>query len=114
MAKINQEQTRDFEYIYYKDLGRALDKATTVALSGPTTLNIGTGVIVTSRRSRGHGREIIAEAAGRNHSGDQTASKQPMVVTKAKQVLGWEAEYNLEAGFKDYIEELKALSSPGR
>ena len=47
MAKINQEQTRDFEYIYYKDLGRALDKATTVALSGPTTLNIGTGVIVT-------------------------------------------------------------------
>ena len=32
-----------------------------------------------------------------------------MVITKAKQVLGWEPEHNLEAGFKDYIEELKAL-----
>jgi len=26
VVKINQEQARDFEYIYYKDLGRALDK----------------------------------------------------------------------------------------
>jgi nucleoside-diphosphate-sugar epimerase len=32
-----------------------------------------------------------------------------MVISKAKQVLGWEPEYNLEAGFKDYVEELKAL-----
>jgi len=47
VVKINQEQARDFEYIYYKDLGRALDKVATVGLSAPTTLNIGTGVIVT-------------------------------------------------------------------
>ena len=46
VVKITQEQARDFEYIYYKDLGRALDKAATVALSAPATLNIGTGVIV--------------------------------------------------------------------
>jgi nucleoside-diphosphate-sugar epimerase len=27
VAKIPQESARDFEYVYYKDLGRALDKA---------------------------------------------------------------------------------------
>jgi nucleoside-diphosphate-sugar epimerase len=32
-----------------------------------------------------------------------------MVIRKAKEVLGWEPEFNIEAGFKDYIEELKAL-----
>jgi nucleoside-diphosphate-sugar epimerase len=32
-----------------------------------------------------------------------------MVITKAQQFLGWEPEYDLETGFKDYIEELKAL-----
>jgi nucleoside-diphosphate-sugar epimerase len=32
-----------------------------------------------------------------------------MVIEKAKQVLGWTPEYDIETGFKDYIEELKAL-----
>src|SRR3970282_2397764 len=46
VARIPQESTRDFEYIYYKDLGRALDKAATALLPAPVTLNIGTGVVV--------------------------------------------------------------------
>src|SRR5512134_590982 len=46
VVKIAQEQARDFEYIYSKDLGRALDRAVMVSLPGATTLNIGTGVIV--------------------------------------------------------------------
>jgi nucleoside-diphosphate-sugar epimerase len=37
------------------------------------------------------------------------SAKQPMVIEKAKQVLDWSPEYDIEAGFKDYIEELKAL-----
>jgi nucleoside-diphosphate-sugar epimerase len=32
-----------------------------------------------------------------------------MVIEKAKQVLGWTPEYDIEAGFKDYIQELKSL-----
>jgi nucleoside-diphosphate-sugar epimerase len=31
------------------------------------------------------------------------------VISKAKEVLGWSPEYDIEAGFKDYIGELKAL-----
>jgi nucleoside-diphosphate-sugar epimerase len=38
------------------------------------------------------------------------SAKQPMVITKAKDVLGWTPEFDMEAGFKDYIEELKKLA----
>jgi nucleoside-diphosphate-sugar epimerase len=110
VAKINQEQTRDFEYIYYKDLGRALDKAATVALSKPTTLNIGTGVVITFDDLVGTAEKLLPKLQVEIIPGTKPrSSKQPMVITKAKQVLGWEPEYNLEAGFKDYIEELKEL-----
>ena len=110
VVKINQEQARDFEYIYYKDLGRALDKAATVGLSAPTLLNIGTGVVVAFNDLVRTAERLLPKLQVEIIPGTQPrSSKQPMVMTKAKQVLGWEAEYDLEAGFKDYIEELKAL-----
>jgi nucleoside-diphosphate-sugar epimerase len=110
VVKINQEQARDFEYIYYKDLGRALDKAATVGLSAPAILNIGTGVVVAFNDLVRTAEKLLPKLQVEIIPGTPPrSSKQPMVITKAKQVLGWEAEYDLEAGFKDYIEELKAL-----
>lgn len=110
VVKINQEQARDFEYIYYKDLGRALDKAATVPLTAPVTLNVGTGVVVkfdelvaTAERLLPNLHvELIPGKAPRS-------SKQPMAIQKAKQILAWQPEHNLEAGFRDYINELKQL-----
>ncbi len=46
LVRIPQEQTRDFEYIYYKDVGRAIDIAATVPMPHKTIFNIGTGVII--------------------------------------------------------------------
>jgi UDP-glucose 4-epimerase len=110
VVKINQEQARDFEYIYYKDLGRALDKAATVGLPAPTTLNIGTGVIVTFDDLVGTAEKLLPKLQVEIIPGTKPrSSKQPMVITKAKQVLGWEPQYTLEAGFTDYIKELKDL-----
>ena len=110
VVKIAQEVARDFEYVYYKDLGRALDKATTTPLKEPVTLNIGTGVVIKFDDLVGLGGEAFAEAASGNHPRPTPRSaKQPMVIEKAKQVLGWCTGYDIEAGFKDYIEELKAL-----
>jgi len=110
VVRIKQEQARDFEYIYYKDLGRALDKAATVPLSAPTTLNIGTGVVVTFDDLVGTAEKLLPKLQVEIIPGARPrSSKQPMVIAKAKQLLGWEPEYNLAAGFKDYIDELKAL-----
>ena len=110
VARIPQESTRDFEYVYYKDLGRALDKAATTTLKEPVTLNIGTGVVVKFDDLVALAERLLPKLQVEIIPGTKPRSaKQPMVIDKAKQVLGWSPEYDIEAGFKDYIEELKAL-----
>jgi nucleoside-diphosphate-sugar epimerase len=110
VVKINQEVARDFEYVYYKDLGRALDKAATTPLSAPVTLNIGTGVVIKFDDLVATAEKLLPSLQVEIIPGTRPRSaKQPMVIAKAKEVLGWEPEYDIMAGFKDYIEELKAL-----
>jgi len=111
VVKVAQEVARDFEYVYYKDLGRALDKAVTSPLSGPVTLNIGTDVVIKFDDLVATAQKLLPNLQVEMIPGQKPRSaKQPMVITRAKQFLGWEPEYDLERGFKDYIEELKALS----
>jgi nucleoside-diphosphate-sugar epimerase len=110
VVRIQQEQARDFEYIYYKDLGRALDKAATTPLSAPATLNIGTGVVVRFDDLVATVEKLLPKLQVEILPGKPPRSaKQPMAIAKAKQLLGWEPEYDLEGGFRDYIEELTAL-----
>jgi UDP-glucose 4-epimerase len=110
VVKINQEVARDFEYVYYKDLGRALDKAATAPLSAPVTLNIGTGVVIKFDDLVATAEKLLPNLQVEIIPGTRPRSaKQPMVIAKAKEVLGWQPEYDIVAGFKDYIEELKAL-----
>lgn len=111
VVKIAQEVARDFEYIYYKDLGRALDKAATVPFSAPATLNIGTGVVIKFDELVATAEKLLPNLTVELIPGTRPRNaKQPMVIAKAKQLLGWEPEYNLEAGFTDYINELKELN----
>lgn len=110
VIKVRQEQARDFEYVYYKDLGRALDKAATVNFSSPVTLNIGTGIVVKFDELVEIAQKLLPNLEVEMIPGQAPRSaKQPMVITKAKDVLGWTPEFDMEAGFKDYIEELKKL-----
>jgi UDP-glucose 4-epimerase len=110
VAKIPQESARDFEYVYYKDLGRALDKAVTTPLKEPVTLNIGTGVVIKFDDLVATAEKLLPKLQVELIPGQRPRSaKQPMVIEKAKQVLGWTPEYDIVAGFKDYIEELKVL-----
>jgi nucleoside-diphosphate-sugar epimerase len=110
VAKIPQESTRDFEYIYYKDLGRALDKSVTTPLKEPVTLNIGTGVVIKFDDLVATAETLLPKLQVELIPGQRPRSaKQPMVIEKAKQLLGWTPEFDIVAGFKDYIEELKAL-----
>jgi nucleoside-diphosphate-sugar epimerase len=101
---------RDFEYVYYKDLGRALDKAATTPLKEPVTLNIGTGVVISFDNLVATAEKLLPKLQVEIIPGTKPRSaKQPMVIKKAKEVLGWQPDFDIEAGFKDYIEELKAL-----
>ena len=112
VIKVRQEQARDFEYVYYKDLRRALDKAATVNFSSPVTLNVGTGVVVKFDELVEIAQKLLPNLQVEMIPGQAPRSaKQPMVITKAKNVLGWTPEFDMEAGFKDYIEELKKQSA---
>ena len=112
VINVRQEQARDFEYVYYKDLRRALDKAATVNFSSPVTLNVGTGVVVKFDELVEIAQKLLPNLQVEMIPGQAPRSaKQPMVITKAKNVLGWMPEFGMEAGFKDYIEELKKQSA---
>jgi UDP-glucose 4-epimerase len=111
VVKINQEVARDFEYVYYKDLGRALDKAATVPLSALVTLNIGTGVVIKFDDLVATAEKLLPKLQVEIIPGARPRSaKQPMVIARAKEVLGWEPEYDIVASLKDYIEEIKGLA----
>jgi UDP-glucose 4-epimerase len=111
VVKIPQEVARDFEYVYYKDLGRALDRAATVPLKQPVTLNIGTGVVITFEHLCALAEKLLPNLQVEIIPGTKPRSaKQPMVIERAREILNWSPEYDMEAGFKDYIGELKALT----
>ncbi len=109
LVRIPQEQTRDFEYIYYKDVGRAIDIAATVPMPPKTTFNIGTGVIIKYGELIALVKRLFPKVEVQITPGKPPRSaKQPMDLARAKEYLGWEPEYNLETGFQDYIKDLKS------
>lgn len=111
VVRINQEQARDFEYVYYKDVGRALDLAATVPMPAQSIFNIGTGVVIKFDDLVGQAEKLLPKLQVELIPGKAPRSaKQPMNIAAAKKHLGWAPEYTLETGFKDYIEELRASS----
>lgn len=111
VVRISQEQARDFEYIYYKDVGQALDLAATVPAPSQTVFNIGTGAIVKFDDLVGLAQRLLPKLEVEIIPGKRPrSSKQPMVLARAREVLGWRPKYTMETGFQDYIQELKAIA----
>ena len=110
VAKIAQEQTMDNEYIYAKDLGRAVDLAATVPLPAKSVFNVGAGKVAKFQEIVDLVKRLLPKLQVEMLPGKPPRSaKQPMRIDKAKQLLSWQPEYDLEAGFADYIKELKEL-----
>lgn len=111
VVRISQEQARDFEYIYYKDVGQAIELAATVPASPQTVFNIGTGVIAKFDDLVGLAQRLLPKLEVEIIPGKKPrSSKQPMALARAKELLRWEPKYTLETGFQDYIEELRAMA----
>lgn len=108
-AKIPEEQTMSFEYIYSKDIGRALDLCATRDLPKYSVFNIGIGAVTTF--------DQLVEAVRASLPGlevDITPGRAPvsrtdrMDIDHARDVLGWQPKYTLESGFAAYVEEMRA------
>jgi nucleoside-diphosphate-sugar epimerase len=108
---VPQGQTRDFEYVYCKDIGRAIDLAATVPAPAKTFFNIGMGVITKFEDLLTVVKRLLPKLKVEIKPGTPPHSiKQPMVISQAKQFLGWEPQFNMEAGFRDYLEEIRSNS----
>lgn len=109
VAKIPQEQTIDNEYIYAKDLGRAVDLAATVPLPAKTVFNVGSGKVTKFQEIVDLVKRLLPGLRVEVVPGKAPVSRaQHLDISQAKQFLGWEPRFTMEAAFEDYIRDLKA------
>jgi nucleoside-diphosphate-sugar epimerase len=107
-ARVPAAEAGANEYVYAKDVGRAVDAAVTVAAPKSPFFNVGTGVVTSFA--------VLVETAKRvlprlkveiEGSVPDIERGQPLDVSAAKRELGWSASYTLEAGLADYARELE-------
>jgi nucleoside-diphosphate-sugar epimerase len=111
-AKIPEEQTMAFEYIYCKDLGRAVDLAATVPQPEKSTFNIGEGKVTQFEEIVATVKKLLPKCSVEIIPGTPPVSRtQHLDISRAKMYLGWEPQYTMEQGFKDYMEDLKKTMS---
>lgn len=110
VARIDEAHTMDFEYVYGHDLGRAIDLATTVAMPENTTFNIGTGTITSFDGLVDTARSIFPDLEVEVVPGRPPAisAAETLDCGRARDELGWVPDFDLEAGFRHYVEELRA------
>ena len=111
VARIPQAQTMTFEYVYAKDMGRAVDLATTVPVPEKTTFNIGVGEVTTfddlvAAVERQFPKLEVEVIPGRP---PDVAVSVPLDISRARQYLGWEPQYTMDAAFEDYVKDLRAV-----
>lgn len=107
-ARIPQEQTMAFEYIYCKDIGRAVDLAATVPMPEQHVFNIGEGKVTQFQEIVDIVKKILPRCTVEILPGTPPVSRtQHLDISRAKQYLGWAPQYSMEQGFRDYIEDLK-------
>lgn len=108
-ARIPEEQTMSFEYVYSKDIGRALDLCATRDLPRYSVFNIGIGAVTSFDELVAAVRASLPKLEIEIVPGTPPVSRTDhMDIGHARDVLGWEPEYTLEAGFAAYVEEMRA------
>lgn len=108
-ARVPSSETMANEYIYSRDVGRAVDIATTIAMPKDYIFNIGNGYVSTF--------DDVVEALGRAvhvgaieiEAGEPPKSKaHAMDIARARDQLGWAPRFTLSEGFADYVDEVRA------
>ena len=92
-------------------MGRAVDLATTVAMPEKTTFNIGVGQVTTfdelvAAVERQFPKLEVEVIPGRP---PDVAVSVPLDISRARQYLGWEPQYTMDAAFEDYVKDLRAV-----
>jgi UDP-glucose 4-epimerase len=109
IARIESSETMANEYIYAKDMGRAVDLAATVPLPAETIFNIGSGAVTPFSEVLDAVKALFPSLRYQVEAGEPPKSKSaPLDISRAKQHLGWEPRFSIRAAFEDFLAELKA------
>jgi UDP-glucose 4-epimerase len=108
-ARITSAETMANEYVYARDMGRAVDFAVTVPLPERTIFNIGNGYVTPFA-------DVVASVArllpGLDYEvlpGQAPKSKHAHLdISAAREHLGWSPAFDMDAGFADYLAEIRA------
>jgi UDP-glucose 4-epimerase len=108
VANIPSSETMSNEYIYWKDIGRAVDIATTIPMPKDFVFNAGNGYVTPFDDVVAAVRKLCPDVSFEIEKGTPPKSKaHAMDITRAKEQLGWEPQYSIEEGFADFLEEMK-------
>jgi UDP-glucose 4-epimerase len=108
-ARISASEAIANEYVYAKDVGRAVDLATTVAQPPVTTFNIGNGAVTAFEEVVGVVRSLLPALRLETVPGEARKSKTaPLDLSRARTHLGWEPRFTLRSAFEDYIADLRS------
>jgi nucleoside-diphosphate-sugar epimerase len=114
-ARVAEAETMANEYVYAKDMGRAVDLAVTAKAPRGLMFNIGNGVVTQFDDLMAIVRRLFPTVQIQIEPGEPPKSKsQPLDISAAKRELGWAPQYSLEAALQDYAADLKAFGPGAR
>jgi nucleoside-diphosphate-sugar epimerase len=107
-ARIPSSETMANEYIYAKDVGRAVDAATTAKKPPQIHFNIGNGYVSSFDDVLDAVRALCPDVRYEVEAGEPPHSKTaPLDISAAKKHLGWEPRFTIKSAFEDYLKDLK-------
>jgi UDP-glucose 4-epimerase len=114
-ARIPAAETMANEYIYAKDVGRAVDLAATVAQPKQIAFNIGNGTVTPFEDVLAAVKALCPSMAYEVEPGEPPHSKlAPLDISAAKRELGWEPRFTIASAFADYLADLKAVRAQAK
>ena len=113
-ARITSAETMANEYIYARDMGRAVDLAVSSPMPKAAVFNIGNGYVTPFA-------DVVASVArllpGLEHEvlpGDPPKSKSsPLDISAAGEHLNWQPAFDMDEAFADYLAEIRAARAAG-
>jgi UDP-glucose 4-epimerase len=103
--KVELNLYESVDLIYVKDLAHGIALAAHTSPLGHQVYNLGSGVLTTVEDVEATLRKLFPGIA--MSRGKLTPARPRMDVTRARNELGFNPEYKLEAGLRDYIAEIK-------
>jgi len=107
-AKIPEEQTMDFVYLYARDCGRAMDICATIDAQKEKVFNIAYPFVTSFDELVAAVKAQLPKLKVEIVPGQPPLNRAlPLDITRAKEMLGWEPQFSLQDAFADYIADLK-------